>query len=353
MVYTEELSSPLHIDAILESDSNNQLSDLLDRCFQVRQGQHFLDDFPVWNSALLTDSVNHLGIFRNRQLVASVSIRLAQMKCVGTQSIPIAILGAVATHPDWRRKGLASKLIASATQWAEEKGASLILLWGTDYSLYSRHGFEFFGQQVQVPLKSLPPVSSFSLSIHQGWNPGLFPWIQKRSEGLILDQKDLKWFESHKNTDWFWTGNAEKPDAYVAMNRGIDLANLIHEWGGSIDQIKEIFYRIREVHPEAKVLANPRHMKSLGIDYNQVPIEFLGMAKIVDPAKLLSAHYPHISVSSQVKQGKWFLEFGASTFQGLSSSDLVRLLLEAPGDDIRTGGSLLPLSLWVWGLDAA
>src|SRR5690606_13784419 len=66
--------------------------------------------------------------------------------------VPMGIIGAVATTPDFRGKGLATQAVAAALGWLEGQGALFQVLWGAEHDLYRRLGFELCGEQMRVPL---------------------------------------------------------------------------------------------------------------------------------------------------------------------------------------------------------
>jgi len=122
-----EVKKPRYwIDQIQGSDAMSQFSGLLDMSFKVAAPGRFLDDFPIWDENLGPDPSRlvRLGVFHERKLVSCAGVRLADLKTPRGR-LCVALIGAVATHPDWRAKGLASQLVAVALQWAAERSAAL------------------------------------------------------------------------------------------------------------------------------------------------------------------------------------------------------------------------------------
>src|SRR5690348_5164356 len=104
----------------VEADATQQFSDLLDLCFSVPTGSHFLEDFPVWDPQFRIPWVMRLGSFQQNELVSGAAARLAEIKLLAGKAVTIALIGAVATQPSWRGRGLATGVVLSLIQWAKE-----------------------------------------------------------------------------------------------------------------------------------------------------------------------------------------------------------------------------------------
>lgn len=313
--------SALKVSSISRCDALKQYSNLLDSAFSVPNGMHFFDDFPVWNSVFEVPSVRRIGYFDENQLVSAAAIRLIELKTPRLGSLTAALIGAVVTHPHWRRKGLASQLIKTAVEWAQDHKACLVLLWSSEYHLYQKLGFQVGGEQLQVPLCSLnlPP---FVGDVHQGWTPALFDLIRQREGGLLLKDQDRHWFEAHRNVKWYYTGTPQSPSAYVAFGRGIDLENRIHEWGGSCKFILQIISKIKKECPSGVWLTSPYLLEKFGFSPLRAQTESLCLAKVLNSKRLFSEFLDDSLNSS------------ASKLAGEKSL-------------------ILPKNFWIWGLDAS
>lgn len=345
-------TAQFQIDSISGPDALSQFSDLLDDCFDVPRGGRFFDDFPVWNSELGSPvSIFRVGIFRDKQLVSAAAVRLCELKSIENRTVRVAILGTVVTHLGWRGQGLATSVTSVATQWAKERGAAIVFLWGSEHSLYRRLGFEFCGYQLRVPLGQLKFSPQLEVKIQVGWNNKIFDLLKARPTGLVLLEGDRRWFERHKNVQWFYTGDQQDPQAYVAYERGIDLKKIVHEWGGPHDQVLEMIRKIYEQDSMASLLASPVHLDSFGISVATQEIEPLCLAKVLDPAAVFSSFYPKIPIQAVFERGCWDLNWGLHSFSCIAEQDLAKLFFGAPEKSLQKELSL-PFPLWFWGLDA-
>lgn len=227
-------------------------SALLDHAFHLESGSHFLDDFPVWDPNLSVPDVYRAGVFVDHTLVACGGVRLAKMHLNenSLQAATVAIIGAVATHSNYRGGGFGTQVVQHLTNWAEKRGATCVILWSSELEFYRRLGFHSCGEQIRLDLfdftKDFLPVEKpeNSQQVYSGWNPHLFDLVRKRRGGLALEQEDLSWFTAHKNVKWFYCGDPSQPKAYAALGRGIDLKDLVHEWGGDHSALAQIFQEV-------------------------------------------------------------------------------------------------------------
>ncbi len=345
----------LRFSPIQSADANRQFATLLDLCFPVNESCHFFDDFPVWDPRFETEHIMRFGIFSGDQLICSCSVKYSVLKVPPLVALPVSLVGAVATHPLWRGKGLASLLVNRALIWGQDQGAILALLWGSEHALYQRLGFELCGEQLRIPLSDLRlQISNHSNhldTVCQGWVPELFDLVRARPAGLLLKDEDHSWFEAHKNVEWFYSKNEEQVTAYAAYGRGIDLQGLIHEWGGHDKALKKIWGQIYEINPAAELLGPPSLLDDLEMQKKSKVREYLCMAKILDPKRFFSVIYPSLSVNFRPTNGKWELNSGNRHLGSLTQGQLAKQCF-GPEQPLGPLGDAPLTSLWIWGLDA-
>lgn len=270
---------------------NLEFSALLDLCFQLPRGHHFLDDFPVWDPRFEVPGVMRFEIHDSSQLVASCGIRTANLM-VGEHSMPIAILGGVCTHPQMRGQGLASQIISKALDWARKQGAVSVFLWGAETGLYQRQGFSPFGNQARLPLSHVlvalgaGSLNSDATIIEAGLDHELYTVVCGRTDGLSLRPEDWLWYSRHKHVKWYFSRREGHPTAYAAVGRGIDLVGHVHEWGGNSEDLKAVFRAVLADFPEAIWLGHPNRLPQ-SVDRSQVIQESLCMIKIFNPRQFI------------------------------------------------------------------
>ncbi|MEK7690973.1 MAG: GNAT family N-acetyltransferase, partial [Bdellovibrionota bacterium] len=196
----------------------------------------------------------------------------------------------VATDPASRGQGLASVCVERCLQKARAAGASVAVLWGSEHKLYGRLGFRLAGVQLLGPLGAIEVGNSEQLNntgkapkLHEGWVPALFDLIAgERTRGLILQERDRTWFSQHRHTHWYWLGkDSRHPLAYAAINRGIDLPGIMHEWGGEADALRVLLASLASRFPATQLLAHPDILKTRGMNFKvgaSVQREYLCLA---------------------------------------------------------------------------
>jgi predicted N-acetyltransferase YhbS len=332
----------LRLDIIDGPEQMSQLSALLDEAFNAPASGDYLSDFPVWNQSIGPgpDSAIRIGVFDGDQLVACSAVRLASLR-VPAGDLKVGLIGAVATSPSHRGKGLASRTVSLAVEWARERGAAMAMLWGQETSLYERLGFELCGMQVRAPLAELDlgpkPRDLSNVILGRGWVPTLMRSLRTRGSGLRIASSDERWIEAHSRVQWYWLGDPEAPMAYAAIDRGLDLQGVVHEWGGESEAaLKLLLQLVRMERPEAQLLGNPALFGAYNIGASPSghspktsEIEFLCMARALDVAKIISAHGIVLSADDAMLT---------------TPNAAVCRRLFGPAENA--------LPLWIWGLDA-
>ena len=356
----------------LSSITEGSYAELLNLCFEVPQGLDFLNDFPVWSSHFL-DPVQskRFSITYKGQLVACASIRVATLRVESTESrfnsdateelsrpdslkLRVAILGAVASHPNHRNQGLASELIQRACRWAREQEASAIFLWSSEPALYQRLGFNPFGLQVRCRLMLLLKDKAQQSEYHvkQGFNSQIFKLLQRRRGGLELTPKDQLLYAAHSSVQWLYVTRNEEVIAYAGLGRGIDLQDHVHEWGGDPYALNAIFQKVVREQSHTILLSSLGHLNHYyphwrSLDVSDSPEDIL-THPVIEPlclAKFFSSSTPGAQAmgmgsSPHFKERGWIQGRDLSNGEQMSSQEVLER--EEPSH-----------SFWFWGLDAS
>jgi GNAT superfamily N-acetyltransferase len=290
-----------------------ELEALINECFAVPRGKSFYDDFPVWDPRS-GQKIFRIGAIdtsqtKNGDLAAASLVRIANLR-LGGQTLPIALIGGVCTDPNYRSQGLASQVVTRSCDWAKEKGAKLAVLWGSEVSLYQKLGFSLTGEQWQVPLASLPlfrggnaPVST--VPVQTGFCDGIFEEMKKRTTGLALEEEDLRWMKKHRHVEWYYTGARTEVTAYAAINRGIDLEGIVHEWGGDPEALRALLATIAWQHPTASLLGPRDGLIDLFLSLNLKAVPDTATQQSLALIRILDSEGAH-ALSSENQRLLWF-----------------------------------------------
>jgi GNAT superfamily N-acetyltransferase len=340
----------LSVDMIDGEEAERQWAAHLDRAF-APSGGVFLDDFPIWSPAFARNAATlRIGIFdADRVLVATTGVRMSSLRTPGGE-LPVALVGAVSTDEKHRGMGLATQLVRMASQWAEDRGAVCVFLWGSEHSLYRKLGFELCGGQLRVPLSGLRlPEVSAQVHHHVGWDDSIFELMRRRPRGLALAPGDLNLIRAHRNVEWHWLGEPGRPIAYAAVGRGIDLHGLVHEWGGGMQALNSLLACIRSRHGGAELLGSPELFDAYRVPYAPERLEYLCMARVAAPERILRSLLPDVSCEAQCDPatGQWRVNLAGGEFFA-KPEDLAPVLFGP-----ESVSESLPVPLWLWGLDSA
>lgn len=297
MTLINEQSPSFSFSEITAGRGDEDFLALLNQAFPVPPGHTFFEDFPVWDLRHRLASVSVWGLYEGRSLVASAGLRMCYLKNPGLKSIPVGIIGAVATHSRWRGQGLASKGVFRAVESARSQGAQVVFLWSGETSLYQKLGFELCGTQTRVRLDQLDlPLEKGEFPHFMGWTPQIFNKISEREDGLQLSEVDRGWYSAHQNTSWFYTQSAQSSEvtAYAALGRGIDLNHIVHEWGGDPATLHGLLNSIKKVDPDAELLGSrsqiekffPHLLNATAKATDAFQDEPLTLARVLDPVGL-------------------------------------------------------------------
>lgn len=267
-------------------DSNEdieKLSLLLDECFCLTEGKHFLVDFPVWR-VIGRPEVERLGAFIGNELIGSVGIRHATLRLKDVET-NISLLGAVVTQPGWRRRGISKNLIAQAEGLAKEKNSKAVFLWGSEHQFYTNLGYDLCGVQARIPLNELPRYHDDinAIQVKFGFSDEILKMKMDHSIGLKVDEFQLKILNHHSNVKWYTATQSGKCVAYAGLGRGIDLIDIIHEWGGTKSGIRAILDNIVSKNSNVQIIGNPSLLEKFQLFVDKPEyLEFVCLGKILD-----------------------------------------------------------------------
>lgn len=249
-------------------------------------GSSFYDDFPVWDPKHKTQVARFVVRSEDGNATSCALLRAARLKPLGqSEPIKVGLIGGVCTAPEARGHGTASQLVEEAVTAAQKQGIQLLMLWGSEHSLYERIGFRLEGHQIRVPLASLVQGQPSTVKVQTGFTQNLFNAICRRPDGLLLSAADQVWFAAHKNVHWYSTEKNGSVDAYVGVHRGIDLQGFVHEWGGDHEALVSLFRHLEREEPGLSLLGPSNSFERLRIPPPEDAIsEPLAMMRWLDPA---------------------------------------------------------------------
>jgi len=161
----------------------------------------------------------------------------------GKHSVRLGLVGAVATDPAWRRRGLGTRLLASAEHELRQAGCLAALLWAGDDEFYRRRGWTPIGLELdgflpRAAMERLPSPRSprgggvareaeadDAQAIH-----ALYLSHRSRVERTAEETRALLGCAGMRTLVLEAGGCVT---AYACLGRGRDFPGVVHEWGGA------------------------------------------------------------------------------------------------------------------------
>ena len=123
-----------------------EIVDLINVLFREGTGQDVRTDYPlVYDPAMLS---NRRIIKLDGKVVAHVPV-LEREVVSGQDRFPIALISATLTHPDYRRRGLATRCLMDCVRIMDENGWPVSVLWTAEatFPFYQNSGWEAVSSQ--------------------------------------------------------------------------------------------------------------------------------------------------------------------------------------------------------------
>ena len=133
----------------LQPQEDVEVVDLINALFREGTGQDVRTDYPlVYHPAMLH---NRRIIKLDGKVVAHVPV-LARDVISGIDRFTVALISATLTHPDYRRRGLATGCLMDAVRIMDEQGLPVSVLWTVEptFPFYQNSGWEAVSSQGRV-----------------------------------------------------------------------------------------------------------------------------------------------------------------------------------------------------------
>lgn len=171
------------------------------------------------------------GGFVADELVSHCAFRWAQLRTAdGLQRV--ALLGSVATAPDWRGRGFASQVLTTALAAARSR-ADHVLLWAERPELYQRHGWRPGGMESALLLARRPRPDLDGVRVAQVTDHAALHRLHAAKPLGVLRSPGA--MSALLSTPGMVTVVREREGAVVAYaccGKGADLGGHWHEVGG-------------------------------------------------------------------------------------------------------------------------
>ncbi|RJP17806.1 MAG: GNAT family N-acetyltransferase [Candidatus Abyssobacteria bacterium SURF_5] len=347
--------------------------DLLNRTLRPGGPPSILQEYPLVLSE--RNLRNMRVIVHDGRVVSHAAVYFSNLR---TQDaiLRVGCIGSVATDPEYRGRGLASRVVGDCLDLMREAGCHVAVLWTQRHSFYRRLGLEAAGSEYLFRL-TIADIADEPLCRVAPYDPKHLAGIMRIHEGESLrTERSRREYEEYFSIPKARTLVGLRGDlvtAYAVLGKGEDFKGCVHEWGGDP---ADLFHLVRKLAVSAglkEVLILAPAAVNPFVDVlmsKRVPylLEHLAMMKVIDAAALSrvvdSYFFPqassHFGIISD-DRGIW-IHVGKEGAHLERENMLVRLMFgperasgilkAAPPDMIRTLERFFPIPLFIWGLDS-
>ena len=234
-----------------------------------------------------------------------------------------------------------------------KRGCLIALLWSDQTEFYLTLGFHRAGREQDLRFSAEGVRSDFGMVRPMNFDQDshlIWRIYQKQSYRLDRSLEEQKKLLKTPNSKVFVTEKEGKLTSYIAINKGVDFTDYIHEWGGDISEVqRNISFCQRNYFSEKPLtLIAPSDcdvsmLKQISEDKWE---GVLGLVKVLDRNMLLSTYMNFLkerNIDHVWSRDKDAILFSNEEFALKTDLDIIQLVL---GDEDRHHHPVLPLFLW-------
>ena len=185
----------------------------------------------------------HLSLSENDEIIGHVGVLLRKITVLDTE-YTLAMLGGIAVNEKFQGKGYFKDLINHVIHTYESKVCGFIL-WSDLHDMYKKFGFSLCGAQFVLPSES-PKVVDIEKTLYSKLNDEEKKQIhslyengfQKHYLSLNRTPDDWKKIALIDSANLFLQRENGEIQGYFFQNKGMDLHNIIYEYGHKTDFVK-------------------------------------------------------------------------------------------------------------------
>jgi hypothetical protein len=324
-------------------------------------------------TALSPSNLHNMQIITNdsKEVLSHAVLRPTIIK-TPLAAFQLAAIGSVITSEKARHQGFSKNIIQKCEELALKQGCEIAILWSSLHDFYRKLNFELAGTEVSFLLSQPLHTPDTSLKYFSGTQISPEAVLRLFQQHTITSHRtveDVKKFLAIPKTNVYtaWD-SAHQLVAYAAEGKGADLANYIHEWGGSTQALTSLFSHICSVTKKEITVICPKTAQNLIKTISSHGVKpftgFLGMVKILDYDEVFSKikkHARNLGLIDFVleKRNHFYIGFAKDLLEVEDEKALARILFgpipqlpfEKP-ESMQRLEKILPIPFWVWGWDS-
>lgn len=339
----------------------------------LRSGEPLAAEYPL---VFDQDSPGKLVSILHEGAVRSTCATLVRDLETPQGQLRAGLIGSVSTHPSYRRRGLASRVLAKAEEELRSAGCVFSILWADDPDVYRSKGYLPIGLEVDYAME--PSVwckhetGAEVRPMRAGDVPIMHALYEQHAFRVRRSLEESAALYAVPEMQVLVKEQADGLAAYACMGRGRDMTGVVHEWAGLSEDVLcllPVFARnLHEAGAERPlyVMSHDRAELNDRLDELGVPSVrgILGLGKLLDAGAalemILANSGPDADFSAVSEAGGARLRRASASVQ-LDEPELLQLLCPARGmrglhrrleNDLGVRLEGLPLTPFLWGLDS-
>jgi N-acetylglutamate synthase-like GNAT family acetyltransferase len=330
-------------------------------------------------TALNVSNLNNIKVIMDDENVISHAVMKPLIVKTPLLLLKVAAIGSVVTADAYRQQGHSTKVLDDCLKSARDQGCDLAVLWTEIHDFYRKMGFELAGDEVRMSIhRPLKLESAPALRYIKGTQvdpEAIFQLYQQHRVSTLRTLPEIKKFMSIPNANFYsaWD-EAGKLVAYAVEGKGADLKGFVHEWGGQVTPLINLFNHIYNDQLQTGTsitVLGPAHSTNLIEKMTEAGAVctdgYLGMINILRPEQFCAkikrvARYLNIDDLIFEKRDEfYYIGTPSKVFKTDSSADIIRLVFgpAKPTDlyafdenALAVFEKIFPLQFWLWGWDS-
>ncbi len=351
-----------------------ELVKFLDQNLRPKNSWSICAEYPT---AFTTENIHNIRIITEGEKFLSHAILKPLFVKTPQAVFKIAAIGSVVTNSEYRNQGLSKTIITDCLDLAKAQDCDIAMLWTNLYDFYQKMGFALAGFEVSLTIDSHFEVQvdpKFKiLKTHMIDASAIQKLLSQHTITTLRSLEEIKRFLSIPNSHIYtlWEPNGTI-GAFAVEGKGADLGGYIHEWGGSVSRLLQLFKYIQTDQNKVITVICPRHSQNLIEQCRRMKAGvhegFLGMMKIVNDVSLFQKIQRHVRQDlgiSNLVLDKNKDEYRIGTDEQFicttSEGEILQFIFGPRSfNDIKglnkstteTLNRIFPLPLWLWGWDS-
>lgn len=174
----------------------------------------------------------------------------------GEERAPLGLIGSVVTHPEHRKRGWMSRLMDRAESRLVEQGCEHALLWAEDPAVYRSRGYRAFGWEVlHIVDPEAVAADGGRAKVHgaarnrplrDGDVGEIHALYGGHPERCLRSESETRALLRAPKMTSMVRADGDRVLAYALVGRGEDLVGVVHEWGGSPEDVWALILSMSE-----------------------------------------------------------------------------------------------------------